>query len=194
MSKQSLREKAKRASIYRSRTLVCVVENPKLLVNLMGIIRTAEALGVGKICVIDDGKLGLPKEWKDMRNNPKYLNLSASGIKWLYVKKFSSASECLKYLALKHYTNVGTSSHELGKKNFPLSEGKYTQRYLAIWFGNEARGLSQEALKSCDFCIQIPMYGIIESMNLSSSASIVLEHIVEKRQEFYKKRMQSKKH
>lgn len=194
MSKQSLREKAKRASTFRSRTLACVVENPKLLVNLMGIIRSAEALGVGKICIIDNGRLGLPDEWKDMRDNPRFLNLSASGIKWLYVKKFSSTSECLKYLASKHYVNVGTSSHELGKKNFSLPEGKYTQKHLAVWFGNEARGLSQEALKSCDFCIQIPMYGIIESMNLSSSASIVLEHIVEKRQEFYKKKMQSKKH
>src|SRR3989344_5766546 len=139
MSKQSLREKAKRASIYKSRTLVCVVENPKLLVNLMGIIRTAEALGVGKIFVSDNGKLNLPEDWKDMRDNPKFLNLSASGIKWLYVKKFYSTSECLRYLALKHHTNIGTSSHKLGKKNFPLPEGKYTQRHLAIWFGNEAR-------------------------------------------------------
>ena len=188
MSKPSLREKANRASVFRSRTLVCVVENPNLINNLMGIIRTAEALGVGKIYVIDNGKLKLPNDWQKMRDDPQFLNLSASGIKWLYVKKFSSTSECLQHLAKKKFTNIGTSPHQLGKKNVALSEGKYTQHHLAVWFGNETRGLSREALDACDFCIQIPMHGIIESMNLSSSASIVLNYIVEKRHEFSRRK------
>ena len=155
----------------------------------MGIIRTAEALGVGKVYLIDDGRLRIPNNWQSMRNHPLLLKLSASGIKWLFVKKFSSTTECLQHLAKKNFTNVGTSPHLLGKKNFPLLEGKYTQHHLAVWFGNETRGLSQEALDACDFCIQIPMYGIIESMNLSSSASIVLNHIVEKRQAYSRKKI-----
>ena len=192
MSRISLREKAKRASILRSRTLICVIENPKLINNVMGIVRTSEALGVGKVCIIDKGRLKLPKNWQKMREDPGLVNLSASGIKWLYVKTFSSTAECLQYISKKNFTNVGTSPHTLGKKNVPLSEGKYTQHHLAVWFGNETHGLSQEALKACDFCIQIPMYGIIESMNLSSSASIVLNYIVEKRHEFYRKKLSKK--
>ena len=192
MSRSTLREKAKRASVFRSRTLVCVVENPNLINNFMGIIRTAEALGVGKVYVIDNGKLKLPNDWKNMRDDPQFLNLSASGIKWLYVKKFSSTAECLEHLAKKNFTNIGTSPHQLGKKNVSLFEGKYTQHHLAVWFGNEVRGLSKEALDACDFCIQIPMHGIIESMNLSASASIVLNHIVEKRHEFSRKRLSKK--
>src|SRR2546422_10690026 len=113
MSRQSLREKANKASVYRSKTLVCVVENPKLINNLTGIIRTAEALGVGKIYVIDNGKVKLPSDWQKMREDPQFLSLSASGIKWLYVKKFSSTSECLQHLAKKNFTNVGTSPHQL---------------------------------------------------------------------------------
>ena len=161
MSRKSLREKADRASIYRSKTLVCVVENPKNIKNLAGIIRTAEALGVGKVYLIDNGRLKLPGNWQNMRNDPKLLNLSASGIKWLFVKKFSSTTECLQHLAKKNFVNVGTSSHAQGKKDVPLSEGKYTQHHLAVWFGNETRGMTQEALGACDFCIQIPMHGII---------------------------------
>jgi tRNA (guanosine-2'-O-)-methyltransferase len=189
MSKPSLRKRANRASVLRSKTLVCVIENPNLVNNLMGIIRTAEALGVGKIYVIDNGKLKLPSDWQKMRNDSQFLNLSASGIKWIYVKKFSSTSECLQHLAKKKFTNVGTSPHQLGKKNVPLLEGKYTQHHLAVWFGNETRGLSQNALDACDFCIQIPMYGIIESMNLSASASVVLNYIVEKRHEFARRKL-----
>ena len=45
----------------------------------MGIIRTAEALGVGRIYVIDKGKLKLPNDWQKMRDDPQFLNLSASG-------------------------------------------------------------------------------------------------------------------
>ncbi len=192
MSRISLRKMAKKASVFRSRTLVCVVENPKLINNLTGIVRTAEAIGVGKVYLIDNGQLKLPKDWQSMRDDSKLLNLSASAIKWLYVKKFSSTSECLQHLAKKNFTNIGTSPHLLGKKNVPLWEGKYTQHHLAVWFGNEVRGLSQEALDACDFCIQIPMYGIIESMNLSSSASVVLNYIVEKRQEFSRRKLDKK--
>ena len=193
MSRATLRERANRASIFRSRTLACVIENPKLIVNVMGIVRTAEALGVGQVYVIDDGKIKLPKDWQDMREDSQLVNLSASGIKWVYVKVFSSTSECLEYLSKKHFKSVGTSSHQLGKKNVPLSKGKYTQGHLAVWFGNESKGLSPEALKACEFCIQIPMYGIIESMNLSSSASVVLNHIVGKRHEFSRKKILKKK-
>lgn len=193
MTKPSLRKRADKASALRSRTLVCVVERPDNINNLMGIVRTAEALGVGKLCLIDNGKLKLPKEWQGMRDDPNLVNMSASGIKWLFVKRFSTTAECLQYLAKKNYTNVGTSPHALGKTNVPMFKGKYTQHHLAVWFGNEGIGLSKEALDACDFCIQIPMYGIIESMNLSSSAAAVLNYIVEKRHEFSRKRLAKKK-
>ncbi len=161
MTKPTLRIKANKASALRSRTLVCVVENPKMLHNLMAIVRTSETLGVGKMYVIDGNNL-LDKDWQKMRGDKKMLNLSASGIKWLFVKRFSSTNECLEHLAKKKFTNVGTSPHQLGKTNVFLSEGKYTQHHLAVWFGNESHGLSKEALDACDFCIQIPMYGITE--------------------------------
>ncbi|MFC1682510.1 TrmH family RNA methyltransferase [Nanoarchaeota archaeon] len=192
MVKTSLRKKADKASIFRSRTLICVVEKPKTLMNLMGIIRSAEALGVSKIYLIDDDKLKLPNDWKKMRDDPRLLKLSASGIKWLFLRKFSSTSECLQHLSKLNFTHAGTSPHQFGKKNVSLSEGDYTQRHLAVWFGNESRGLSQEALKACDLCVQIPMYGIIESMNLSSSASVVLNHIVKKRHEFVENKVSKK--
>ena len=143
--------------------------------------------------IVDNGKLKLPEDWHKMRSDPELINLSASGIKWIFVKRFSSTAECLQHLAKTKFTNIGTSPHKLGKKNIPLAEGKYTQHHLAIWFGNEARGLSKEALDACDFCVHIPMHGIIESMNLSSSASIVLNHVVEKRQAFSTKKLAKRK-
>ena len=189
--KTSLREKADKTSALRSKTLICVIENPKNISNLMGIIRSAESLAVGKIYLIDN-RLKLPDNWQEMRNKSKLLRLSGSGIKWIFIKKFSSTTECLQHLAKKNFINIGTSSHIQGKKSISLSEGKYTQPNLAIWFGNETVGLSKEALDACDFVVKIPMYGIIESMNLNSSASIILQHVVEKRQEYSRNKIEVK--
>ena len=189
MTKPSLRKKANRASRLRSRSLVCVLEYPQLMANIMGIVRTSEALGIGKVCIINKGRVKLPKDWKIMREEPRLIKMSASGIKWLYVQMFSSTQECLDYLAKKNFAHVGTSPHQIGKKNVVLPKGRYTYPHLAVWLGNESKGLSQEALDACKFCIQIPMSGIIESMNLSSSAAITLFQVVEKRKEYTRRKL-----
>ncbi|MCB1080387.1 MAG: hypothetical protein KDK69_01070, partial [Chlamydiia bacterium] len=47
-------------------------------------------------------------------------------------------------------------------------------RPLCLLFGNEHRGLSEDAKKICDFLFSIPLYGMVESYNLSVSAAITL--------------------
>lgn len=56
-----------------------------------------------------------------------------------------------------------------------LHEGDYTNDYkLTIWFGSESRGISDLAIKSSEMCINLPMLGMIESLNLGTSSGIVL--------------------
>lgn len=38
-----------------------------------------------------------------------------------------------------------------------------------MWFGNESKGVSEEAVETADVCIRIPMRGIVESLNLGTS-------------------------
>ena len=45
---------------------------------------------------------------------------------------------------------------------------------LAIWFGNESRGISDEAVQRSEACISIPMFGMIESLNLGILDSLFL--------------------
>ena len=71
-----------------------------------------------------------------------------------------------------------------GKENVVLYEGSYTQRRLAVWFGNESKGISDEAVNNADMCIQIPMGGIVESLNLGTSTGIVLSYIGYERLKF----------
>jgi tRNA (guanosine-2'-O-)-methyltransferase len=83
-----------------------------------------------------------------------------------------------------------TSPHTRGRKNVILHEHDYTPyKKLAVWFGNEGVGISRAALERSNFCINIPMYGIIESLNLGTSSGIVLYEITKQRRAFQDKSM-----
>jgi tRNA (guanosine-2'-O-)-methyltransferase len=90
-------------------------------------------------------------------------------------------------LEKKRFISVVTSPHTKGKENVILHHGQYNQPRLAVWFGNESRGVSRLVIDNCDFCIQIPMYGLIESLNLGTSTGIVLHEIATQRREFIQK-------
>lgn len=182
--KRSLREKAKVATSKRCNTLICVLENPTNMNNVAAIVRTVHCLGVAK-CYIIDSDMKNNETWnKDIRLNPHWMAASCSAIKWTYVRKFSSTEDCLAHLKKNNYTSIVTSPHIKGKQNIELSNGNYTDKKLAVWFGNETVGISFTAVEAADRCIQIPMSGIVESLNLSVSAGIVLYEITQQRRKY----------
>jgi tRNA (guanosine-2'-O-)-methyltransferase len=78
-----------------------------------------------------------------------------------------------------------TSPHTKGRKNVVLHEADYTKyKKLAVWFGNEGVGVSRLALENSELCVNIPMFGIIESLNLGTSSGIVLYEITKQRRAF----------
>ena len=182
-NRQSLRLRANKAKKNNCKTLVCVLENPKKVENIATVIRNVNTLGVGKFYVIDENKI-LPDTWDKMRYNKQLNSISRSVIKWTYVKKFNCTEECIDYLKRNNFISIVTSSHLKGKKNIKLSQGKYTQPKLAVWFGNESNGISQEAIKSSHFCVQIEMFGIVESLNLGTSTGIILYTITQQRRNY----------
>jgi tRNA (guanosine-2'-O-)-methyltransferase len=189
----SLRKKANHSSKYRCNTLICILENPKTIENVCSIIRTINTLGVAKLYVIDNKNIIKENEWEKMRTNRHMNAISVSAIKWTYLKKFSSTLECIQHLNDNNYVSIVTSPHIKGKTNVVLEEGNYTQKKLAVWFGNETHGISDEAIKYCHSCVQIKMFGIIESINLSVSAGIVLYEITKQRRKFIENKSQTKK-
>jgi tRNA (guanosine-2'-O-)-methyltransferase len=149
------------------------------------------ALGVEKAYVVSQQKL-LPDDWEEMRNNPKLSSISASAIKWSFIKKFKDTDSCMDHLEKNGFVSAVTSPHVKGNKNVVVHEHDYTlYKKLAVWFGNEGSGISAAAVKRSGFCINIPMYGIIESLNLGTSSGIVLYEITKQRRE-YQFRLKSK--
>lgn len=62
------------------------------------------------------------------------------------------------------------------------SSVKYTEADysfpMCIMLGNEVDGLSDEAVDMCDMAVEIPMYGLKQSLNVSVACGIILYHIV----------------
>jgi tRNA (guanosine-2'-O-)-methyltransferase len=176
----TLRMRANEIKPYLCKNLIAVIEDPNDIRNIGTIIRNVNALGVEKTYIVDSRK-GLPDDWEEMRERKSLNKTSVSAIKWSFVKRFDSTAACLEHLEKKRYVSVVTSPHVKGKNNVILHEGDYTQTRLAIWFGNESRGISDLAIERSEMCVSIPMFGIIESLNLGTTSGIVLYEVTKQR-------------
>ena len=183
-NRQSLREKADKVKDLRCNTLICVIEDPINNLNIGAIIRNINALGVSKLYIVDSKNRMKNEDWHSMRENRGMKDASASAIKWTFVKVFKSSEECFDHLEKNNFISFGTSPHIKGKNNVSLDKGKFTHKKLAVWFGTELSGMSEYSINRCESLIQIPMAGIIESLNLSVSTGIVLYEITKQRRNF----------
>ena len=185
----SVRRKANAIKPYQCKNLIAVIENPKDIKNIGTIIRNVNGLGVEKVYIVDPRKK-LPDDWQEMRERPSLSSTSVSAIKWSFVRRFDSTEDCLQHLEKKGFISIVTSPHIKRKKTVILHEADYTHPKVAVWFGNETRGISDLAVERSEFCVTIPMFGMIESLNLGTTSGIVLYEITRQRriyQERYKK-------
>ncbi len=190
-SKPTLRARADKIRHLRCKNLIAVIEHPDDLRNIGTIIRNVNALGVDRAYIVTNKK-GLPEDWQEMRDKPKLNAISASAIKWSFVKKFDDTASCLAHLEKNGFVSVVTSPHTKGRTNVVLHEADYTKyTKLAVWFGNEGTGISDVALERSEMCVNIPMAGIIESLNLGTSSGIVLYEIAKQRRA-YQDRLRAK--
>ncbi|MEM8789924.1 MAG: TrmH family RNA methyltransferase [Pseudomonadota bacterium] len=102
-----------------------------------------------------------------------------------FVKRFDSTDECMNHLERKGFVSVVTSPHVKGRSNVYLHEGDFTKHTkLAVWFGNEKRGISEAAVSRSEACVAVPMFGMIESLNLGTSSGIVLYEVTKQRRAY----------
>jgi tRNA (guanosine-2'-O-)-methyltransferase len=190
-SKPSVRKRAEAIKPYRCKNLIAVIEDPEDIKNIGTVIRNVNALGVEKVYVVDP-KHSLSDDWQELRERRSLSSTSVSAIKWTFVKRFDSTQDCLDHLKKNNFTSVVTSPHRKGHHNEILHDADFTAyTKLAVWFGNEGRGITDEAADASEMCISIPMFGMIESLNLGTSSGIVLYEVTKQRREYqskYKKR------
>ena len=152
----------------RQPDLRVVLEGVTIAHNASAVIRTCDAAGILHLDLISP--------------NPDLLEfneaITTRTEKWLEIGVHASASECLSRLKERGFTIVAT---RLSDKSVPYTELDYG-RPLALVFGSESEGISDEALAFADQVIRIPMVGMVQSLNLSVSVAVVLYEAFRQRQ------------
>ncbi|MCD6421990.1 RNA methyltransferase [bacterium] len=141
--------------------------------NACAVFRCADAFGIQKVYLIFE---------QEEKFNPRKIGkaTSASANKWLDFYIFEDTKECLKTLKKEGYTLYATVVDPTATS---IYETKFKERKIAILIGNEHRGLSEKAVALADKKIYIPMRGMVESLNLSVTAGIVLFELTRQRQQ-----------
>lgn len=147
----------------RTRHVTVVMEDVYQLHNTSAVMRSCDVFGVQDLHVIEE-RLG--------KRVDKEIAMGAQ--KWVDIHRYPSAKECIYHLRMQGYQIVATTPH--GDARF-LSEFD-TSRKSAFFFGTEKEGLSSKVLQEADVHLKIPMYGFTESLNISVSAAIILQHVV----------------
>lgn len=147
---------------YRTRYFTVAIEDVFQVHNTSAVIRSCDIFGVQHAHVIEEryGKR-LDK------------NIAMGAQKWVDVHRYESTSSCIDKLKAEGYRIVATTPHEPTCDLFDLDIDKPS----AFFFGTERDGLSETVLSQADERLRIPMYGFTESLNISVSAAIILQHM-----------------
>lgn len=143
----------------RQPDLTVVLENVFDPHNVAAVMRTCDSVGIKEIFVIQT-QVPTYKNWGRKS--------SSGAIKWLQVHYFDTVAECLQEVK-KRYDKVYTT--HLAENSKSLYQLNLTER-VALVFGNERSGCSNEMIKFADGNFIIPQVGIIESLNISVACAI----------------------
>ena len=186
-SKKTVRARADAIKPFRCKNLIAVIENPTDVKNIGTVIRNVDALGVEKVYVVDT-RGSMTDDWEELRGDKAISKTSVSAVKWTFVKRFDSTDACFDHLEKNGFKSIVTSPHVKGKLSIFLDEGDYTVHHkLAVWFGCEAIGISDRAVERSELCVSIPMFGMVESLNLGTSSGIVLYEVAKQRRAYQSK-------
>jgi tRNA (guanosine-2'-O-)-methyltransferase len=160
--KQQLREVVKQ----RTRYITVVLENIYQTQNANAVLRSCDCFGIQDVHIIENDN--------SFNINPQVVR---GATKWLHLHRYNELANntrsALKQLKKEGYRIVATSPHrnDVNLNDFDITKGK-----TAFVFGNEKRGISDIVLEEADEFMKIPMYGFSESLNISVSAAIILQH------------------
>lgn len=141
--------------------ITVVLENVFDPHNVSAVMRTCDAIGIQEIHVLNT---------RAPRHEKWGFKSSSSAIKWLTVRQYDDLDTCLVALREKHQLILTT---HLQGNPVDLYEVDFTQS-LALVFGNEHEGVSNEFKEKADGNFIIPQMGIIQSLNISVACAVTL--------------------
>jgi tRNA (guanosine-2'-O-)-methyltransferase len=152
--------KSKTISVLERRqpTLTVVLENVDDPHNLSAVLRSCDAVGILEVYIINYTE-------KKIKLGAKS---SASARKWVYTRIFDNVKDCYEILR-KDGKKIYTTS--LTENSISLYDLNLTEP-VALVFGNEHSGISEDALRLADGNFLIPQVGMIQSLNISVACAV----------------------
>jgi len=149
--------------------IVVILENIRSMHNVGSVFRSADAFLIESLYLT--GYTPCPPH----RDIHKTALGATETVAWKYFQKSSEAIELLKDQGYTVYAAEQTNE-SIPAQELSFSDGKK----VAIIFGNEASGVEEETLNSCDGAVEIPQFGMKHSLNVSVAAGIVMWECVRK--------------
>jgi tRNA (guanosine-2'-O-)-methyltransferase len=146
----------------RQPDLTLILENVHDPHNVSAILRSCDAVGVLKVHAVYS--IESPPPGMFARQT------SASAAKWVDVVRHDSVEACVGELREAGFQILATA---LGRESRSLHDWDLT-RSVALIVGNEMRGVSDEALALADGLVEIPMVGMVQSLNVSVASAVCL--------------------
>lgn len=149
----------------RTKHFTVATEDVYQLHNTSAVIRSCDVFGVQEVNIVEEV-------------NTKRIDreIAMGAQKWVDLNRFHSVKDCISNLKAKGYQIVATTPHA---EDCDLYDFDVTKK-SCFFFGRETEGLSDEVIQQADCFLKIPMVGFTESLNISVSAAIILQHATSK--------------
>lgn len=148
--------------------IIIILDNVRSLNNIGSVFRTADGFRIEKIILCG---ISTPPPHRDIY---KTALGAEESVPWEY---YDHTRDAVLQLKIDHYyiAAIEQAVDSISLEDFTLPKNK-----LALVFGHEIKGVSQEVVDLSDSCIEIPQFGTKHSFNISVSVGIVLWDIFQK--------------
>ncbi|MEG0498374.1 MAG: RNA methyltransferase [Alistipes sp.] len=155
-----------RTVAMRSRYMTILTENTFHPQNASALVRHCEAFGVQDMHTVET-----------LCKFQPYTDIVRGTDQWIDIHHHATTSEAIAALRTEGYRIVATTSHRAScaPETFDVTRGRF-----ALVFGTEHAGISDEIIDTADDFLCIPMCGMVESLNVSASAAIVIYMLSER--------------
>ncbi len=161
-------QRIKQVTENRQHDITVIFENVHDPHNIAACLRSCDAIGVSEVYIIST----VGKKESKLGNKS-----SASAAQWLTIHHYFNVEECFSVLRSRYSKIFST---RLAEDALDLYTMDFTQS-IALVFGNEHDGVSNEASALCDGNIIIPQVGMIQSLNISVACAVTLYEVFRQR-------------
>ncbi|WP_178984051.1 TrmH family RNA methyltransferase [Winogradskyella helgolandensis] len=146
----------------RTKHFTVATEDVYQLHNTSAVMRSCDVFGIQELSIVEE---------VNSKSIDREIAMGAQ--KWVDLNRYHSITDCISDIRAKGYQIVATTPH---RDDCELIDFDITKK-SCFFFGRESQGLSQQVLDEADCYLKIPMVGFTESLNISVSAAIILQHV-----------------